>query len=161
MSATRAYIGLGGNVGDTAATLRGALDALNALPQTSLVAVSQMYRSPPWGPIAQPDFTNAAAAIDTALPPLELMQAVLGIVLAAGRVRRERGGPRALELVLLVYGDMQAELDGLSLPHPRIAERAFVLLPLLELAPNLHIPGHGALAELSRWVDRTSVVALG
>ncbi len=159
--AVRAFIGLGGNLGDPVAELRRALAAIESLPETRLQACSTFYRSAPWGPIAQPDFINAVAEIVTALPPDALMQGLLAIEQAAGRERRERWGPRVLDLDLLLYGDLQLDTEQLQVPHPRLPQRPFVLVPLAELAPDLHVPGHGALRDLCRRLDRSSVEALG
>ncbi|MGY0505367.1 2-amino-4-hydroxy-6-hydroxymethyldihydropteridine diphosphokinase [Luteimonas sp. e5] len=146
----RAYVGLGGNVGDVPATLRAALAALDALPGTRLAAVSGFYRSAPVGGIAQDDFVNAVAALDTTLPPTELLQALFAIERAHGRDRRRerRWGPRTLDLDLLLHGDAVIETDGLTLPHPRMAQRAFVLRPLAEIAPEACIPGIGDVTGL-------------
>ncbi|PZP29391.1 MAG: 2-amino-4-hydroxy-6-hydroxymethyldihydropteridine diphosphokinase [Roseateles depolymerans] len=143
---TRAYIGLGANLGDDlAATLRQALAALAALPQTRVVAVSSAWRSAPVD--AQgPDFLNAVAALDTALQPLVLLDALQSIESAQGRERPYRNAPRTLDLDLLLYGQLVLDSERLTLPHPRLGERAFVLRPLLEIAPELV-----ALANGSAW----------
>lgn len=152
-----AYIGLGSNLDMPALRVEAALRSLARLPQSRLVTHSGLYRTAPWGSVAQPDFINAVAQLDTALAPTELMQALLDIERAAGRVRgAERYGPRVLDLDLLVYGDQRIETPELAVPHPRLAERAFVLLPLLEIAPNLQIPGYGRLADLLARVDASS-----
>lgn len=157
----RAYVGLGSNLGDPAAQISSAIDALAALPSTRLVARSRLYRSAAWGPIAQPDYLNAVAALDSGLAPEALMAELLAIERAAGRVRDARWGPRIIDLDLLLHGDCELATDALMLPHPRLHERAFVLLPLAELAPALVIPGRGALAALCKSVDRSSIEALG
>lgn len=146
---TRAFVGLGGNLGDTQAYLRQALDALARLPRTRLLAQSRSYRTPPWGLREQPAFLNAAAMLDTTLAPHELLDALLDIERAAGRERKgERWGPRTLDLDLLHIDGVRLHDDRLTLPHPRIAERAFVLLPLAELAPDLELPGQGRVDAL-------------
>jgi 2-amino-4-hydroxy-6-hydroxymethyldihydropteridine diphosphokinase len=156
----RAFVALGGNLGDTHATLRQALDALAVLPQTRLLAHSRFYRTPPWGMREQPPFLNGAAMLDTALAPHELLDALLGIERAAGRVREgERWGPRTLDLDLLHIDGVQLHDDRLTLPHPRIAGRAFVLLPLAELAPDLDLPGQGQVDELLDALDTSGCVA--
>ncbi|MGN2254749.1 2-amino-4-hydroxy-6-hydroxymethyldihydropteridine diphosphokinase [Frateuria sp. GZRe12] len=153
---TRAFVALGGNLGDTRAILRQALDALGALPRTHLVAQSRFYRTPPWGLREQPPFLNAAAALDTALGPHELLDALLRIERDAGRVRDgERWGPRTLDLDLLHMDGLVLNDDRLTLPHPRIAERAFVLLPLAELAPDLELQGQGRVSDLLANADTT------
>jgi 2-amino-4-hydroxy-6-hydroxymethyldihydropteridine diphosphokinase len=162
MSATvRAYIGLGGNLGDPAAQIATAFERLSQLPGSVLSARSTLYRSPAWGPIAQPDYVNAVAALDTVLAPSELMQGLLDIERDAGRERVARWGPRLLDLDLLLYGDSRIDSDALHVPHPRLHERAFVLLPLFELAPALVIPGLGRVADLLDSVDHSAVQALG
>ena len=151
---TRAFVALGGNLGDTRATLHQALDALDALPRTRLVAHSCFYRTPPWGLREQPPFLNAAAELDTALGPHDLLDALLRIERDAGRVRDgERWGPRTLDLDLLHMDGQALHDERLTLPHPRIAERAFVLLPLAELAPDLELPGQGRVSALLASVD--------
>ncbi|MGN2244394.1 2-amino-4-hydroxy-6-hydroxymethyldihydropteridine diphosphokinase [Frateuria sp. GZRR33] len=156
---TRAFVALGGNLGDTRAALRKALDALDALPHTRLVAHSRFYRTPPWGLREQPPFLNAVAALETALGPHALLDALLGIERAAGRVRDgERWGPRTLDLDLLHVDGVVLEDQRLTLPHPRIAERAFVLLPLAELAPDLELPGQGRVEALLAAVDHAGCV---
>ncbi len=141
----RAFVGLGGNVGDAAATLRLALAALDALPMTRLVKASSLLQTAPVGGIAQADFINAVAELDTALPALDLLHALFAIERAHGRdrSREQRWGPRTLDLDVLIYGDEIITLDGLSVPHPRMAERRFVLAPLAEIAPDVMIPGIG------------------
>lgn len=142
----RAYIGLGANLGDPWQALRAALQALAALPGTRLVAVSPAYRSAPVE-ASGPDFLNAVAALDTALAPLALLDALQAIEAAQGRERPYRNAPRTLDLDLLLYGDLRLHSQRLSLPHPRLQQRAFVLRPLLDLAPDLAVPGLGALAR--------------
>ncbi len=143
---TRAAIGLGGNLGDAAATLREALGALDALPGTRLLRASRLYRTPAWGMTAQPDFINAVAVVETDLAPEALLEHLLAIERRFGRVRTdgERWGPRTLDLDLLLHGDVQLDVPGLQLPHPRLHERAFALLPLVEAWPDAVIPGIGA-----------------
>ena len=150
----RAYVALGSNLGDTRQQLERAMEALASLPQTELVARSRLYRTPPWGVIDQPEFLNAVVAIETALPPHELLDALLAIERAAGRQREgRRWGPRTLDLDLLHVAGQSVSSERLNLPHPHIADRAFVLLPLYEVAPTLEIPGQGKVAELLRTVD--------
>lgn len=144
----RAYVGLGSNQADPVAQVRLALDELDALPHTRQVAHSPLYRSAPVGPADQPDFVNAVAVLDTALDADTLLSELQAIEQAHGRVRTRRWGPRTLDLDLLLYGDLQRDDPHLSLPHPRLHERAFVLRPLYTVAPDLHIPGHGSVADL-------------
>ncbi|NII11823.1 2-amino-4-hydroxy-6-hydroxymethyldihydropteridine diphosphokinase [Oleiagrimonas sp. C23AA] len=145
---TATYIGLGSNLGDSVAQVRAALAALDALPQTALVRHSRLYLTPPWGVTEQPAFINAVAELDTRLDAPALLQALLEIERRAGRVRDgERWGPRILDLDLLLHGDGPYRAEHLEVPHPRMAERAFVLLPLVEIAPGLELPGIGRISE--------------
>jgi 2-amino-4-hydroxy-6-hydroxymethyldihydropteridine diphosphokinase len=139
----RAWVGLGANLGDARATLRAALQALEALPHSRLAGVSSLWRSAPVE--AQgPDFFNAVAALDTTLAPLALLRRLQAIELAHGRERPYRNAPRTLDLDLLLYGALRQDDPVLTLPHPRAHERAFVLAPLHELAPALRWPGRDA-----------------
>ncbi|QPF74557.1 2-amino-4-hydroxy-6-hydroxymethyldihydropteridine diphosphokinase [Roseateles sp. DAIF2] len=140
-----AYIGLGANLGDLAATLRAALAALAALPDTELQGVSGAWRSAPVE-AGGPDYLNAVARLRTALAPEALLDALQAIELAHGRERPYLNAPRTLDLDLLLYAEQRLDTPRLSLPHPRLHQRAFVLRPLLELAPALAAPGLGALA---------------
>ena len=144
-----AWVGLGANLGRPRQTLRQALLALQALPHTRLIAVSPAYWTPPWGEPDQPEFLNAVAGLNTQLEPLELLRALLAIETGLGRKRDgARWGPRELDLDLLLVDDQVIEAPELTLPHPRLHQRAFVLLPLADLAPDLEVPGHGPVAEL-------------
>jgi 2-amino-4-hydroxy-6-hydroxymethyldihydropteridine diphosphokinase len=146
---TRAYVGLGANLGDRSAMLRAALEQLADEPGVSLVAVSRVRETEPVGLAEQPRFLNAAAAIDTELPAGELLDRLLGIERRLGRTREgPRFGPRTIDLDLLLYGDAQLDQPGLEVPHPRLHERLFVLEPLFELDPGLVVPGHGPLSEM-------------
>lgn len=159
---TRAYIALGANLGDPPAQLRAALHSLRAAPQLEVVAVSQLYRTPPLGPAGQPDYCNAVCAVDTALQPEALLDLLQGIENAAGRKRDgAHWGPRLLDLDLLYMEGRASHTPRLTLPHPGLQHRAFVLVPLLEIAPALTIPGLGAVAALAAAVDRTGVTAWG
>jgi 2-amino-4-hydroxy-6-hydroxymethyldihydropteridine diphosphokinase len=134
---SRAYVGLGANLGaDLSAALTQAALSLAALPQTRVAALSSAWRSAPVDATG-PDFLNAVAALDTALAPLELLDALQAIELAHGRERPYRHAPRTLDLDLLLYGELTLHTPRLTLPHPRLGERAFVLWPLLEVAPEL------------------------
>jgi 2-amino-4-hydroxy-6-hydroxymethyldihydropteridine diphosphokinase len=151
---TVAYVALGSNLGDARAQVLGAFDALNRLAHTRLLQRSALYLTPPWGVLNQPAFINAAACIDTSLLPHELLDALLEIERAAGRVRNaERWGPRILDLDVLHMDGVTLSHERLTLPHPRIAERAFVLLPLNDLAPELPLPGQGRVADLLAAID--------
>ncbi|NUQ00407.1 MAG: 2-amino-4-hydroxy-6-hydroxymethyldihydropteridine diphosphokinase [Armatimonadetes bacterium] len=136
-TARRGVIGLGSNLGDRLAYLRGAVSRLQAEPGLRLVATSGVYESPPMGPIAQADFLNAAVLIETTIAPRELLARCLAIEAEHGRVREVRWGPRTLDLDLLWVEGVTVEEPGLTLPHPGLAERAFVLRPLAELLPDL------------------------
>lgn len=139
-----AWVGLGGNTGDPVATLRAALVELDKLPDTRLLRSSKLYRSPAWGPVAQADFVNAVALLETSLDASALLHGMLGIERAFGRERQVRWGPRSLDLDLLLFGDRSIDVPGLRVPHPHLHERAFVLVPLLELDPQASIPGRGS-----------------
>jgi 2-amino-4-hydroxy-6-hydroxymethyldihydropteridine diphosphokinase len=144
-----AYVGLGANVGDPLRQIDAAVTEIGQLPQTQLVSRSSFYRSAPVGPVAQPDFVNAVCAIRTELAALELLRLLLEIEQRHGRVRGAlQNGPRTLDLDLLLYGTEEIHAPELTLPHPRMHERAFVLTPLAEIAPQLEIPGHGPVSAL-------------
>ncbi|MBS0556122.1 MAG: 2-amino-4-hydroxy-6-hydroxymethyldihydropteridine diphosphokinase [Proteobacteria bacterium] len=156
------YIGLGSNLHDPHAQVESGLRALAALPGSRLVQHSRVYDTVPWGRADQPAFANAVAQIETALAPRELLDALLAIERAAGRERDgTRWGPRMLDLDILVYGDRRIDEPGLRVPHPHLHERAFVLVPLCEIAPDLEIPGHGRAVDLLAGVDAASCVARG
>ena len=144
-----ATIGLGANLNDPAAQVEYALAELDRLPATRLLARSSLYASAPVGYVDQPDFINAVAQVETSLAPRALLAALLDIEHRHGRERSFRNAPRTLDLDLLLYGDAHFHEEGLTLPHPRMHERAFVLLPLLEIAPATAIPGRGRAAD---WV---------
>lgn len=135
-----AFVGLGANLGEPAAQLRAAVHSLAALPQTEVKKVSTFYRSAAIGPAGQPDYCNAVAQLDTALAPQDLLNAMQAIEDAAGRVRGERWGARVLDLDLLLYGQTVCSTERLTLPHPELAVRDFVLQPLAEIAPDAQIP---------------------
>ncbi len=151
---TQAYVGLGANLGDPSAQVRAAMDAMDALADTRVVARSPLYLTPPWGVTEQPAFINAAAALETALPARELLAALQHLEAQAGRKRNgPRWGPRELDLDLLLYGHAPLDCGDLQVPHPRLAERPFVLLPLADIAADVEVPGHGRVADLLRRVD--------
>ncbi len=143
-----AFIGLGANLGNPAAQLQAAVTALAALPGTQLLRVSRSYRSSAIGPAGQPDYCNAVAAVESELTPLALLDALLAIEDAAGRVRGERWGARVLDLDLLLHGQTVCSSERLTLPHPELAFRDFVLWPLTEIAPDVHIPLLGPARQL-------------
>nr|WP_218625463.1 2-amino-4-hydroxy-6-hydroxymethyldihydropteridine diphosphokinase [Luteibacter sp. dw_328] len=154
-------IGLGGNLGEVRERLDAAIAALDVLPGVAVAARSRFYRTAPWGPVAQPDFINAAIAVETSLPALELLDALLATERAFGRIRDgERWGPRTLDLDLLAYGDDVIDNERLSVPHPRIAERAFVLMPLADIAANAELPGVGRVSDLLGKIDTQGCIPL-
>lgn len=150
-----AFIALGSNLADPAAQVTRALACLTELPATRLIARSSLYRTAPVGYLDQPDFINAVAWVETALAPRALLDALLELEHAFGRERQFRNAPRILDLDLLLYGDLVHHEQGLTLPHPRMHERAFVLAPLVEIAPDCVIPGRGPAAGfLERCLDQ-------
>jgi 2-amino-4-hydroxy-6-hydroxymethyldihydropteridine diphosphokinase len=140
---TRAYVGVGSNLGDREGTIRAAIDGL-----PGVVAVSKLRETEPVGPVEQPTFLNGAVALETELSPRELLDLLLAVERGLGRERRERWGPRTIDLDLLLYGDRTVDEPGLTLPHPRLHERRFALEPLAELDPELEIPGRGRVTTL-------------
>lgn len=147
----RAYIGLGSNMTDPIAQVHSGFAALKRLADTRVEACSSLYRTAPVGLQAQPDFINAVCCVHTRVTPTDLMQRLLDIEKKHGRVREgDKGGPRSLDLDLLVYGDELIHSAQLTVPHPRLHERAFVLYPLFELDPEMLIPERGPVRELMR-----------
>lgn len=144
----RAYIALGANLGNPVSTINDAIDALVALPGSIFLAMSSLYRTAPVGLKHQPDFINAVVAVKTHLSPRELLDELFAVEARFGRERTVKNAPRTLDLDLLLHGDTVMHEDGLTLPHPRLHERAFVLAPLAEVAPDLVIPGKGSVADL-------------
>lgn len=147
----RAYIGLGSNLEQPQQQVSAAMSALGELPDTRLLARSSLYHSAPVGYADQPDFINAVALIETALAPQALLQGLLVLEQQFGRVRTFLNAPRTLDLDILLYDDLVIADTNLVVPHPRMHERAFVLLPLAELAAGLQIPGKGSVSE---WLHR-------
>jgi len=144
-----AWVSLGSNQGEPVRQLDAALEELNDLPGCRVQRHSRIYRSLPWGPVKdQPDFANAVAEVDTGLLPHELLMALQTLENDHGRERHERWGPRTLDLDLLLYDDLIMSTDDLTLPHPHMHERAFVLVPLADLAPGLEVPGRGKVRDL-------------
>ncbi|MDR3418390.1 MAG: 2-amino-4-hydroxy-6-hydroxymethyldihydropteridine diphosphokinase [Nevskia sp.] len=154
---SRAYVALGANLGDPPAQLRRALQELGATPGVTLVAVSHFYRTAPLGPPGQPDYCNAVCALDTGLTPEQLLDVLQRIEHAAGRQRGERWGPRLLDLDLLHVEGQTIRTPRLTLPHPELQRRAFVLVPLAEIAPAVEIPGQGRVGTLAAAVDQSGV----
>lgn len=148
MQPVRAYVGIGSNLDDPPSQVRRAFQALATLPASRCVARSPLYRTAPvGGPSEQPDYLNAVAALDTTLEPAALLTALQKIENAQGRIRDVRWGPRTLDLDLLLYGALIRDDPRLTLPHPRLHERAFVLYPLYDIAPALLLPGRGRLRD--------------
>ena len=147
---TRAYVGLGANLGDREASIRRALELLAAEPGVDVVAVSSLRETDPVGYVDQPAFLNGAAAVDTDLPPRALLDRLLTVEQELGRVRGggPRFGPRTIDLDLLLYGSEVVDEPGLTVPHPRLAARRFALEPLYELDPGLALPDGRGLREL-------------
>jgi 2-amino-4-hydroxy-6-hydroxymethyldihydropteridine diphosphokinase len=159
--AARAYLAFGGNVGDSRAALDRAVTMLAETPGVTLAARSSDYRTPPWGVTDQAPFINLCVAIDTTLPPLNLLARVQEIERALGRDRtnERRWGPRTVDIDIIAYGDLSLEAPGLVLPHPRLFERAFVLMPLAEIAGGHRIAGRD-LKEALRGVDTAGIERL-
>jgi 2-amino-4-hydroxy-6-hydroxymethyldihydropteridine diphosphokinase len=145
----RAFIALGSNLQDPAAQVQRAFTEIAGLPGTTLVRHSSLYRTAPVGYDDQPDFINAAAEVSTTLEPLQLLRALLALETRHGRERPFPNAPRVLDLDLLLYDDLTMATPELTLPHPRIPDRGFVLLPLAEIAPEMEIPGKGRVSDLA------------
>jgi 2-amino-4-hydroxy-6-hydroxymethyldihydropteridine diphosphokinase len=145
---TLAYIGVGSNLGDRDATIRAAVEAL-----PGVVAVSKLRETDPVGVTEQPAFLNGAVVLETHLSARELLELLLGVERSLGRERRERWGPRTIDLDLLLYGDEMIDEPGLTVPHPRLHERRFALEPLVELDPGLAVPGRGRVKDLISKLD--------
>ncbi len=155
-----AYVALGANIGEPAATVLAAITALAGLSQSRVLRSSSLYRTTPVGLRNQPDFINAAAALETALSAEALLDVLLDLEVRFGRHRRDRNGPRTLDLDLLLYNDSEINLPRLTVPHPRLHLRAFVLHPLAEIAPDLTIPGRGSVAAWLPAVANQGIVRL-
>jgi 2-amino-4-hydroxy-6-hydroxymethyldihydropteridine diphosphokinase len=156
VTAPAAFLGLGSNQGDRTALLTEAALRLRRSPGVEILAASSLYATAPVGVLDQPEFLNAVVAVRTSLPPAALLALCQGIEAALGRVRTQRWGPRTIDLDILLYGDLQLAADGLELPHPRLRERAFVLLPLAEIAPELRLEGR-TLAEWAAAADPAGI----
>lgn len=154
------FIALGSNLADPAAQVRTALRALAHLPGTTLVRSSSLYRNPPAGGLSQPEFVNAVARIETLIGPRALLERLLEIEQAQGRVRDYPNAPRTLDLDIALYGDETVQEPGLIIPHPRMTERPFVLVPLAEIAPDAVVPGKGRVADLAARVDASGLIRI-
>jgi 2-amino-4-hydroxy-6-hydroxymethyldihydropteridine diphosphokinase len=150
---TRAYVGLGANLGPREVTLLRAVDLLAETEGVDVVAVSQLRETDPVGVVDQPMFLNGAVALETSLSARDLLALLLAVERELGRVRAERWGPRTVDLDLLVYGDDVVDEPGLRVPHPRVRERRFALEPLAELDPDLAIPGLGRVSDALAALD--------
>jgi len=157
------YIGIGSNLDDPARQVRDAIAGLRELPDTTVQGVSSLYRNPPMGPPDQPDFVNAVVVLLTGLAPRTLLNELQDMERRHGRDRSggERWGPRRIDLDILTYGSDTIAEPGLTIPHPGIPERNFVLFPLLEVAPDLDVPGHGPVRRLASMVDAATLERLG
>ena len=145
---TTAFVGIGSNLGDRETNLSRAVDLLSAEDGIEVVAVSEIRETEPVGPVEQGPFLNGAVQVETSLPPGELLERLLSVENRLGRVRKERWGPRTIDLDLLLYGDEKVDEPGLSVPHPRLQERRFALEPLVDLDPALEIPELGPISTL-------------
>jgi 2-amino-4-hydroxy-6-hydroxymethyldihydropteridine diphosphokinase len=153
-----AFIALGANLDHPGRQIEAGIRELAALPQTRVVRRSSLYRSAAVGYRDQPDFINAVAQIETGLKPRELLEALLAVEQRHGRLRDFPNAPRTLDLDIVLYGGLVLHEHGLTIPHPRMHERAFVVVPLAEIAPDAPVPGRGTARELLRGVDAASVV---
>lgn len=159
MPVIQACIGLGANLGDAADTLRKAVEALDHREGINVREVSRFYRTPAWGREDQPDFINAVALLETSLTPRALLERLLAVETEFGRHRPdgERWGPRTLDLDLLLYGDVVIDEPGLRVPHPHLHERAFALVPLLDVLPEARIPGYGAARDAVSVLEMSNI----
>ena len=161
MTAVRAYVGLGSNLDDPEQQVHRACTELATLPHTRLIKHSRLYKSAPVGPPDQPEYINAVALLETRLPAKQLLEQLLEIEQRHGRIRTsEHWGPRTLDLDLLLYGELCYTESSLTVPHPRLHQRAFVLYPLAELDPELHIPGQGPLRDLLKHCPEQTLTPL-
>jgi 2-amino-4-hydroxy-6-hydroxymethyldihydropteridine diphosphokinase len=152
-----ALIGLGGNLGDPVKSIQQALELIGQNKDCRVEAVSSFWRTPPWGKLDQPDFINACAKVSTRLEPQAFLELCLQTEKALKRVRKERWGPRSIDIDILFFGDRMIDEEGLAVPHPRIAERAFVLVPLAEIAPELLLNGK-TIAKRSQEISREGII---
>lgn len=155
---TVATLGLGGNIGDAAAAMARALRELDAHGDCRLMAVSNLYRTPPWGKTDQADFFNCCALVETALPAPALLELCLNIEKGMKRVRTERWGPRTIDIDVLTFGNQSIVTESIEVPHPRMTERAFVLMPLADIAPDLQVRGK-SVREWLQQADKSGIVS--
>ena len=157
-----AWLGLGANLGDRAATIRRSLEAIGSLPETTLTQVSSLYLTPPLGPPDQPEYINCFAQIETTRPPLQLLQKLKAVEKSLGRKERERWREREIDIDILFYGDKIVQQESLQIPHPELQNRPFVLVPLAEITPELlHPILKKKVAELLLLIDVEGVVKWG
>ncbi|CAD7045363.1 2-amino-4-hydroxy-6-hydroxymethyldihydropteridinediphosphokinase [Pseudorhizobium endolithicum] len=156
----KAALGLGGNIGDPPAAMAQALRCLDERADCRIEAVSRLYQTPPWGKTDQADFFNCCAVIATSLEPEELLDVCLSIERGMKRERLERWGPRTIDIDILAYEGRQAESDRLTLPHPRMTERSFVLMPLADIAPKMRI-GVKTVSEWLETADTSGIQVVG
>jgi 2-amino-4-hydroxy-6-hydroxymethyldihydropteridine diphosphokinase len=153
---TIASLGLGGNLGDPPAAMANALREIDLRVDCAVIAVSRLYSTPPWGKTDQADFFNCCALVETSLEPEGLLEICLSIELSMKRVRLERWGPRTIDIDVLTYGDLEHRTGKLELPHPRMTERGFVILPLADIAPELEVRGK-TVRDWVRSADTTGI----
>jgi 2-amino-4-hydroxy-6-hydroxymethyldihydropteridine diphosphokinase len=151
-----AAIGLGGNLGDPRRAMATALQQFDARPDCRVLAVSKLYRTPPWGKTDQADFFNACALLEAQLQPTALLDLCLSIERGMKRVRIERWGPRTIDIDVLTYGDREIQVEGLDVPHPRMVERGFVLLPLVDIAAGMMVSGK----TVADWADSADLAGI-
>ena len=159
-SSTLAYIGLGSNLDNPLGQLESAYSALKKLPYSTLESISNIYQSKPVGPQDQPDYLNAVTCIRTNLKPEQLLNALQAIELEQGRVRDIHWGARTIDLDIILFGNLEVKSTLLTIPHPEMHQRNFVLIPLSDLNPNLILPNEIALSFLLQKTDKTSIYEL-
>ena len=152
----KAWLGLGGNIGDVVTALSSALQLIDNDPDTSVLSVSSVYKTPPWGVEDQPWFNNCCAELSTKLSPEELLELCQTVERAGNRERKERWGPRTIDVDILIYEGVEQTEQRLTIPHPRMKERAFVLVPLAELAPD-QLLGRSPVSELAELTDSQDI----
>lgn len=153
---TVASLGLGGNIGDPRAAMAHALQEIDRADDCSILAVSRLYVTPPWGKTDQAEFFNCCALVETTLDPEPLLELCLSIERQMKRVRMERWGPRTIDIDVLTYGDRSQKTDVLELPHPRMTDRGFVMMPLADIAPDLTVSGQ----RVSDWLESVDVAGI-
>jgi 2-amino-4-hydroxy-6-hydroxymethyldihydropteridine diphosphokinase len=160
LSLVPAYIALGSNLRDPERQVEAGIEELAMLRDTRLAAASSLYRTAPVGYLDQPDFINAVALVETGLSPRALLDELLAIERRFARVRGVKNGPRTLDLDIVLYGDEAHKDEALTIPHPRMHERAFVLVPLAEIAPDVIVPGMGRVRDLASRVDKAGITRI-